>query len=89
MRARGEVVTEVAEGSLDGTEDLVVGEIDEFVGEAFEEVVGRPPQGLKELLTPRFASLRGRVRSRSGFVQRGNLPGVRSIVARSAGSIFP
>jgi hypothetical protein len=41
------------------------------------------------LLTPRFASLRGRVRSRSGFVQRGNLPGVRSIVARSAGSIFP
>jgi hypothetical protein len=64
VSVRGEVVTEVAEGCLDGAEDLVVGKVHEFVGEALEEVVGRPPQGLKELLTPRFTPLRGRVRSR-------------------------
>jgi len=32
----GEVVSEVAQGVLDGAEDFVVGEVDEFVGEALK-----------------------------------------------------
>ena len=54
MRLGGEVVAEVAEGDLDGAEDLVVGEIDQFVGQTLQEVVGLSPQGLEELLAPLF-----------------------------------
>jgi hypothetical protein len=35
----GEVVAEVAEGVLDSPKRLVVGQIDEFVGQPFEDTV--------------------------------------------------
>jgi hypothetical protein len=89
MGLSGEVVTKIAEGGFDGAENLVVGEIDQFIGQAFEEVVGLSTQGLKELPTPLFAPFRDRVSGRGGFVQHGNLPGVRPTEARCGGSFFP
>jgi hypothetical protein len=53
----GEVVAEVAQGVLDLAEDLVVGEIDQFVGHAFEDGVGLAAEGLEELLTAGFTAL--------------------------------
>ena len=78
MGPGGEVVTEVAERVLDGPEDLVIGQVDEFVGEALEEAFGLAAEGLEELLAAFFTPLRGRGRSRSGLVQHGDRPGVRS-----------
>jgi hypothetical protein len=84
-----EVVTEVAEGVFERAEDPVVGEIDEFLGEAFEEGVSLDAQGREELLAPRFTFLRGRRSSRRGIVQHGNLPGFRSATTGVSGSNFP
>jgi hypothetical protein len=89
MGLGGEVVTEVAQGGFDGAEDFVVGQIDQFIGEAFEEGIGLATQGLKELLTPLFASFRDLGRGREGFVQHEGLPGVKSTAARFLGTFFP
>jgi hypothetical protein len=56
MGLGGEVVTEVAEGGLDGPEDLIVGEIDQFVHQTLQEGIGLAAEGRKQLLPPLFAS---------------------------------
>jgi hypothetical protein len=86
--AGGEVVAEVAEGVLDGAERLVIGEVNECVGHALQDALGLGPQGLEELLTAFFSPLRGLVSVRRGFVQHGDLPGVRSTVGRWRWGIF-
>ncbi len=82
MGPGGEVVTEVAEGVLEGAEPLVVREIDEFVGQAFQEGVGVTTQRREELLAALITSLRSRFGGGRGVVQQENLPGVRSTEAQ-------
>ena len=81
MGAGSEVVTEVAEGMLDGAEDLVVGEIDEFVGETLQEGVSLAPKSREDVKASRFTPFRGVMRGRRGFVQHGDHPGVRGTAA--------
>lgn len=64
----GEVVAEVAQGVFEAAEDLVIGEIDEFVGEAFQDAVGRAAEGLEELLATFFTTFGGARSGRSGIV---------------------
>ncbi len=81
MGVGGEVVAEVAQGVLDRSEGFVVGQIDEFVGQAIEDAVGLAAQGRKDLLTAFFTFTRDLIGSRRGFIQHGSLPSVRSTVA--------
>jgi hypothetical protein len=67
MGLGGEVVTEVAEGGLDGPEDLIVGEIDQFVHQTLQEGIGLAAEGRTQLLPPLFASESDRGRDRGGF----------------------
>jgi hypothetical protein len=89
MGAGGEVVAEVAEGVLDLSEDLVVGQIDQRVGAALQEDVGLTPEGLQDLAAPLITPFRGVLSIRRGFVQHGDHPGVRSIWGQESRSIFP
>jgi hypothetical protein len=57
MGAAGQVVAQVAEGVLDGAEQLAVGQIDKFIGHAFEDGVGIAAQGLEDVLTTLFTVL--------------------------------
>ena len=82
-------MAEVAEGVFEAAEDLVIGEIDEFVGEAFQDAVGRAAEGLEELLATFFTTFGGASSGRSGIVYHRNLPGVRSSVTQTHGSNFP
>ena len=54
MNAGGEVEADVSEGVLDSSERLVVGKIDEFVRQAFDDTVSLALESLEELLTPLF-----------------------------------
>jgi hypothetical protein len=54
MGVAGQVVAQVAQGVLDGAEQLAVGQIDEFVGHAFEDGVGLSVKGLEDVLTALF-----------------------------------
>lgn len=49
-------VTEVAEVVFERTEDPVIGEIDELVGQLLQKTVGVPPEGLEELLATSFTT---------------------------------
>ncbi len=57
MGAAGQVVAQVAEGVLDGAEQLAVGQIDQFIGHAFEDGVGIAAQRLEDVLTTLFTVL--------------------------------
>ena len=76
----GEFVSEVSERVFDGPEGLVLGQVHEFVGHAFEDGVGIAAQCGEDLLTTLLTLRSGLVRGRSGFVQHENLPGVKSTV---------
>jgi hypothetical protein len=65
MGLGGEAVREVAQGMLDGAKGLVVGEIDEFIGQAFEEAVRRAAEGFAEVAAAFFTPL-GCLRSGKG-----------------------
>src|SRR5262245_5009182 len=82
-------MAEVAEGVFDSAEDLVVGEIDQFVGQALQEGVGGAAEGLEEQLAACFTPLGGLVSGRSRIVQHGNLPGVASRRTDEVASISP
>jgi hypothetical protein len=55
--AGGQVVAEVAEGVLDGAEELALGQVDECVGHAFEDGVGVAAEGLEDELAALFTIL--------------------------------
>jgi hypothetical protein len=60
MNCGGELLGVVAEAELEGTEELPVGSIDEFLGHLAEGVVGRGPELLQEGADAGFAVIRGR-----------------------------
>jgi len=89
MSFTGEFVSEIPEGVLDGAEDFVIGEVNQFVRQAFENSVCVTAQGGEYLLATVFAFWSGRVRGGGGFVQQGNLPGVKSSVSLKQREPFP
>ena len=71
MGAGGQVVAEVAQGVLDGAEELSLGQIDECVGHAFADGVGVAAERREEEPAALFTALRGRGSVRRGGVQPG------------------
>ena len=87
MGAGGELKAEVAQGVFDRPEDLLLGQIDQFIGQAFENGFRLATESLEELLATCFTVLGERRSSRSGFVQHKNLPGVKASVCGRTGAI--
>jgi hypothetical protein len=89
MSVGGEVVAEIAQGGFECPEDLVVGQIEELVGESLHEGVGLVLESGEELLPPCLTPFGGLVSRTRRFIQHGDHPGVRRTAAESGGSDFP
>ncbi len=57
MRPGDELAADVAEGIFQRAEDLVIGQIDQFIGESIQSDLGFAAEGLKDELASLFAIL--------------------------------